>query len=185
VTLFEYITIAYSLVFSFAAIRLVAGLSHAMDASRRYPVHLFYVCTSLFAIASVFWAQWSSRDVEWTFPLYLIRLAGPGILYFNACTLIPDAPSSVESWQDYFFAVRKRFFGGVCIWAPIMAVNSTAVLSIPLYHPIRIVQLGVLLLGMAGLATDRPKIHRIIVLGVGVVAVLAALVILQPGPLSS
>ena len=39
-TLFEYLAIAFSLVFSFIAARLVAGLPHALDSSRRYFVYL-------------------------------------------------------------------------------------------------------------------------------------------------
>jgi hypothetical protein len=184
VTLFEYIAIAYSLIFSFAAVRLLAGLPHAIDTDRRYSLHLANVCILLFGMAAVFWAQWSGRDVEWTFPKFLIRFAGPGVLYFLACTLIPDEPSSVRSWKDYYFSVRKRYFGGLCIWAFIMATNSTAVLGTPFSHPARLIQLGVLILGIAGLATDRPSAHRMILIGAAVVVALAIPVLLQPGPLA-
>jgi hypothetical protein len=111
VTLFEYLAIAFSLVFSFAALRLVAGLPHAIAANRRYNVHVTHVFILLFATAAVFWAFWSARNVEWTFPRFLIQLAGPAALYFLACTLIPDEPVSVMSWRDYYFAVRRRYFG--------------------------------------------------------------------------
>ena len=184
-TLFEYLAIAYSLVFSFAALRLVAGLPHALDAHRRYPVHVTHVCILIFAIAAVFWAQWSVRDLEWTFPRFLIQLAGPGVLYFLACTLIPDEPSSVRSWQDYFFSVRKTYFGGMCIWALIMATNATVLLGVPLTHPVRLVQLGILIAGVAGLATDRPSAHRMILIWGAVILALAILVILQAGPLAA
>jgi hypothetical protein len=185
VTLFEYLAIAYSLVFSFAALRLVAGLPHAIESNRRYFVHVAHVCILLFSTAAVFWAQWSARDLEWTFPRFLIQLAGPGVLYFLACTLIPDEPSSVRSWQDYFFSVRKRYFGGICVWALIMATNATVLVGVPLSHPVRLVQLGVLILGAAGLATDRPSAHRMILICGAVVLALAVLVILQPGPLAA
>ena len=42
-TLFEYLAIAFSLVLSFAAMRLVAGLPYAVQADRRYWVHLVFV----------------------------------------------------------------------------------------------------------------------------------------------
>lgn len=184
-TLFEYISIAYSLVFSFAALRLVAGLPHAIDQNRRYAVHLGHVFVLMFAVAAVFWAQWSARDLEWTFPLFLMRLAGPGILYYLACTLIPDEPSAVESWQSYFFTIRMRFFGGVCIWALIMATNSTVLLGTPLNHPARLIQLGVLATGVLGLLTDSPPAHRMILLWVAIIMALSTLVLIQPGPLAA
>ena len=78
-TLFEYLAIAYSLVFSFAALRLVAGLPHAIDASRRYFVHVGHVYIVLFATVGTFWTLWSVRDLEWTFARFLLQLAGPGV----------------------------------------------------------------------------------------------------------
>ena len=131
-TLFEYLSIAYSLVFSFAALRLVAGLPHAVDRKRRSLLHLANVGILLFGTAAVFWAQWSARDVQWTFPLFLIRFAGPGVLYFLACTLVPDEPSGVGSWEEHYFSVRTKYFGGICAWACIMVINSTVVLGTPL-----------------------------------------------------
>jgi hypothetical protein len=132
VTLFEYLAIAYSLVLSFAAIRLVAGLPHAIDPSRRYWVHVAYVCAGVFAALALFWAHWSTREVAWTFPGFVVNLAGPGIVYFLSCTMIPDDPSAVRSWRDYFFSVRRRYFGGLCVWAVIMVVNTTFFLDAPL-----------------------------------------------------
>ena len=91
--IFEYLSIAYSLVFSFAAIRLVAGLPHAIAANRRYPVHISHVVLMLFALLALFWSFWSFRDIEWHFFNFISLLAGPGLVYFLACTLIPDEPA--------------------------------------------------------------------------------------------
>jgi hypothetical protein len=70
VTLFEYLAIAYSLILSFAVICLVGGLSQVFDAGRRYWIHATYVCLTLFAVLSLFWAHWSTRDLDWTFPAF-------------------------------------------------------------------------------------------------------------------
>lgn len=185
VTLFEYLAIAYSLVFSFAALRLVAGLPHAMDPARRYSTHVIYVCMSIFATTALFWTFWSSREAEWTFPRFLLQLSGPGMVYYLACVLIPDQPSLVESWQDYFFSVRSRYFGGLCIWAVVMMFNSTLLLDTPLLHPVRLVQVGVLTLGVAGLASDDPRVHRLILVWGALLVVLATVVLLRPGPLAA
>jgi hypothetical protein len=184
-TLFEYLAIAYSLVLSFAAIRLVAGLPHAIDSGRRYWVHLVYVCGGIFAALALFWAHWSTRDVDWTFPGFLLNLAGPGTVYFLSCTIIPDEPSAVRSWRAYFFSVRHKYFGGLCVWAVIMVVNTTIFLNAPLVHPSRAMQAGLLVLGVAGLATNSPKYHALLLIWSGIVVLLAVAALLRPGSLDA
>ena len=61
-TLFEYLAIAFSLVFSFSAMRLVAGLPYAAQANRRYWVHLVFVSAHLLLTAVGFWNLWNFRD---------------------------------------------------------------------------------------------------------------------------
>ena len=183
-TLHEYLAIAYSLVFSLAAVRLVSGLPYAIDRDSRYIVHLAYVVAALFAIAADFWAQWEARDAVWTFPRFLLQLTGPGALYFLACTLIPDNPSSVSSWQDQFFASRTKIFGTLCAWALILTVNATVFTDLPLVHPFRALHLGILVVGLAGLATDRPRAH-LMVLIFGVVGLVIASTVLLSLPITA
>lgn len=161
-SLFEYLAIAFSLVFSFAAMRLVSGLPHALDSGRRYWVHLVLVFLQLLAITGVFWIFWSYRDVEWSFPRFLLALASPAILYFNACTLIPEAPASVESWRAYYFSTRKRYFVAVCFWALAVGAASSVILRMPLTHPARALQGVAFALGVLGAASANPRVHAAI-----------------------
>ena len=96
-TLFEYLAIAFSLVLSLSGMRLVAGLPHAIQAGRRYWVHLCFVCWQLVLTVMIFWLFWTFRSVNWNFVTFALVLASPSLIYFNACTLIPESPSSVES----------------------------------------------------------------------------------------
>ena len=48
-TLFEYLAIAYGLLLSLSGVRLLNGLSHTMQASRRYWAHAIWVCLLLFS----------------------------------------------------------------------------------------------------------------------------------------
>jgi hypothetical protein len=54
-TLFEYLAIAFSIVFSLSATRLLGGLSHVLQPERRYWVHATAVCGWLLAAIAVFW----------------------------------------------------------------------------------------------------------------------------------
>ena len=128
--LFEYLAIAYGLLLSLSGVRLLNGLSHTMQASRRYWAHAIWVCLLLFSALLLFWQHWSTLDVEWTFLSFAMNLAGPGMVYFLACTLIPDEAKGVDSWRDYFFSVRRQFFGGLCVWSVLMVANTTLILDV-------------------------------------------------------
>jgi hypothetical protein len=182
---FEYLSIAYSLVFSFAAIRLVAGLPHAMRSEKRDLVHLSHVLLVLFATVALFWGFWSFRDLEWNLLRFVSLLAGPGVVYFMACTLIPDEPSSIESWRVYFYSIRRPYFMGLCFWAILQISNTSFLLRMPLLHPFRFVQLSILTLGVAGLMTDRPAIQRTLAIGSWVIAAVASAALFLPGSLAA
>jgi hypothetical protein len=184
VTLFEYLAIAYSLVFSSAAIRLVSGLPHAIRGGRRYHVHLLHVFLLLFALILVFWGFWSFRDIQWNLFRFLSLLTGPGLLYFLACTLVPDSPSAVTSWKDHFLSIRRPYFLGLSLWVVPLSINTTMLLDVPLLHPARAVHLAILSMGVIGATTSNPVAHTIMAIGGMVVVVFAAAVVFLPGSLA-
>lgn len=184
-TLFEYLAIAYGLLLSLACVRLLNGLSHVLYSAHKYWTHAIWSCLLLFFGLLLFWQHWSTLNVEWTFLTFMMNLAGPGMIYFLACTLIPDEARGVDSWRDYYFSVRRQFFGGLCIWSVIMVVNTTLILGVPLLHRSRIIPIGLMLLGLLGLSTDSPRVHAGILVGVLVVAITAAVILLQPGALAN
>ena len=111
-TLFEFLAAAYTLLLSFAVARLVFGLPSAILQNRRYWVHLVFVAGFSFSLAAMFWGFWSYRDVQWTFPRFLLALTSPVIMLFLASTLIPASPDEVESWKDFYYSIRSRYFSG-------------------------------------------------------------------------
>ena len=180
-TLFEYVGIAFSLVFGFAAMRLVSGLPHAIDRERRYWVHLSFVAVQLLVTAGVFWAFWSFRDIDWTFPNFVLALANPSLLYFGACTLVPEAASSVESWHAYYYSIRRKYFVGILLWATVVALAGTFVLDRSLTHPTRIFQAIVVVVGVLGASTSSTRVHAgIAAFSISLVAVAAFVVFAAP-----
>jgi hypothetical protein len=183
-TLFEYLAIAFSLVFSFAAMRLVGGLPYAVDPDRRYWVHVTLVVVQLFSTVGVFWVFWSFRDVEWNLARFLLALSSPALIYFNACVLVPEVPGSIESWRDYYFATCQRYFAGVIAWTIAVMATSTIILDIPLIHPIRGIQAIYLVVGILGVSTRNPRVHAgIAVFFICMAPLIALSVGLRPGPL--
>ena len=99
-TLFEYLAIAFSLVYSLAALRLLGGLPSALAPGRRSFVHLILTLVMLSLVAISFWTFWSLRDVAWTYPGFMVALLVPGTLYYCAAVLVPENPEAVESWPS-------------------------------------------------------------------------------------
>jgi len=177
VTLFEYVAIAFSLVFSFTAMRMVGGLPHALDRERRYWVHLSLISVQILVTAGVFWAFWSFRDIEWTFPRFILALANPSLGYFIACTLVPESPSSVQSWRAYYYTIRRKYFVGVLLWGAVVALAGTVVLDRPLSHPTRVFQAITIAVGILGAATDNSRVHAGIAASLICVATVGAFVV--------
>ena len=167
-TLFEYLAIAISLAFSFAAMRLVGGLPYAAQPGRRYWVHLVLVCVSLVAAVNVFWIFWSYRDSSWTLPRFWLALSVPGLMYYCACTLIPENASAVADWRSHYYSVRRRYFVGLTVWSVLILSAATIMLEMPWSHPARLGQGGMLLLGFLGSASASERVHS----GIAVVLLL-------------
>ena len=185
-TLFEYLAIAFSLVFSFAAVRLVGGLPYALAPGRRYWVHLSFVFHELLRVAAGFWAFWSFRDITWSFPRYMLALVAPGLVYFLAATLFPADPAEVDSWRDFYFGVRRRYFLAIACWAVAVAITTTILLQMPWSHPFRLVQLAFLAFGIVGATFASPRVHAgLALISLALPAIAALTVLLQPGSLAN
>lgn len=170
-SLFEYLAIAFSLVYSLAALRLLGGLPSAMAPGRRSFLHLTSTLVMLALVAISFWTFWSLRDVEWTYPGFMVALLVPGGLYYCAAVLIPENPESIESWHDHYFAIRRRLYAGFGGWALAAATSATVNLGMGIVHPARGVHALALVVGLVGAASAKERVHR------GLVIVLAGLMI--------
>jgi hypothetical protein len=183
-TLFEYLAIAFSLVLSFSGMRVISGLPFVVQKRSRYWVHFAFVCFQLFVTLAVFWNFWALRAVEWTFPTFVIALASPAVIYYNACVLVPENASEVESWRDYYFSVRRRYFIGLTSWMVIIAVISLTVLAVPLLHPGRAFNVLMLVAAVSGVLSENPRVHgALAILFICLLAFAMTVIAFQPGPL--
>jgi len=184
-TLFEYLAIAFSLVFSFSAMRLLSGLPYAIRPEARYWVHLTFVLIHLLGTALSFWNFWAFRLADWTLPRFLLALASPAVVYFIACSLVPENPSAVTSWRNHYYSARRSFFLGLSVWALVLAGATTLVIGLPWFHPARAGQAVLLLIGALGIFFTSPRVHAALAVGVVVaIAVIASTVYLQPASLT-
>jgi len=160
VSLFEYLAIAFSIIFSMSVMRLVSGLPHALRSECRYWIHSTFVGLQLGVTVVVFWNYWNFASyANWTLPKFFLVLASPALVYLNACTLIPERADAVESWKDYYFSVSRRYFVGLGAWSLAVAANTVVFLDLPLLQPARVAQLVALVLCAVGACSASPRIH--------------------------
>jgi hypothetical protein len=178
---FEYLAIAFSLVLSFSAMRIIAGLPAAIRAERRYSVHLQFAFLHLLTVVLQFWALLSLREASWTLPKFMLVLASPSLLFFAACTLIPDDPSTVESWHEYFYSIRQRFWITMLLWGLTLAAIPTVMIDAPWNHPGRVPQVVVLVVATVGAISANERVQSTIAKAALTTGLLAVFVGAQPG----
>lgn len=161
--LFEYLAIAFSLLYSVAALRVLGGLPSALAPGRRHPLHLTLMVTLLVLIATSFWVFWGLQAVTWTFQGYLIALLVPGFLHYCAVVLVPENPEQVDSWKDHYFAMHRRWYFGLALWGLAAGASATVNLGMPIAHPARIVHVTAIALGMMGALSSSRRVHTVLV----------------------
>jgi hypothetical protein len=110
VTLFEFLSVAISIVLALSAGQLLSSFREVFDPTRRFWVHATWVVHLLLLHVFTWWSLWAFRDVHWTLATFGIILLPPVILFVCSSALVPSNASSVTSWEEHFFRVRGWFF---------------------------------------------------------------------------
>jgi hypothetical protein len=176
-TPFEYLATGSSLLYSVAALRVLGGLPATLAPTRRYSLHVGLTFVLLALILVDFWVFWSFREVEWTFLGFVFALLTIGMLYYCAATLIPENPEVVTSWREHYFTMRRRTYGGLAAYGLAMFVSNSVNLGLGLQHRSRVVQLVFLAVGIVGMASAHPRVHRLLVFFLVVLMVSASFLI--------
>lgn len=143
-SLFEYLSISFSLVLSFAVIRIIAALPEILDKSRRDLVHGAWTAFTLLAPSWMWWNMWSYHNVSWNYFSFLSILAAPVLYLVQVTALVPTDTTAVASWRDYFEAQSSLFFSAGAAWWLLAIGNSWLLLGVPLTSPTRLIYFAVL-----------------------------------------
>jgi hypothetical protein len=162
-TLFEYISVAFSIVLSLGAVTLLRSLRRVFAPDRFYWVHATWVCTVLFIHAVAWWSFWSFSVVEsWTLPTFFLVLLQPGALYLVASLLVGDEPAATESWRAHYFRVRRWFFSARAVYMAAVITASWLILGIDLTHPSRLFGTSHIVLSVVGICTANERAHAVL-----------------------
>ena len=110
-TLFEYLSVAISIVLALSAAQLLGNIREVFDPARRYWVHALWAFHMLLLHILLWWGFWAYRDVEsWNLASFTLVLVNPGILLVLSNALVPTHLRDGMSWEEHFTSVRKMFF---------------------------------------------------------------------------
>ena len=149
---------------SFAVLRAMSGIPHAVRSSRRYWVHISWVVTALVLYLVAFWAFWPYREVEWTILKFMNALAIPALLYAYTSLLVPPDPAAVTSWRDYFLDIRMPFFTTGTVFMTAVILSNQTALSVSPLHPSQLGNYTLLAIYLIGLSSKKPRVHTALAL---------------------
>jgi hypothetical protein len=149
---FEYLGIAFGLLYTAAALRLISGVPYALRPGRRDVLHAGFLAGTLVGIAVNFWKFGALTSVDWTIPRFLLALSLPAAVYVVSVTLVPEDAYRVESWREHFMTMRRPFFLSFVLVGVIVAGHRVLLLG----QPPELAPLALPAVGIAGsLSTDR------------------------------
>jgi hypothetical protein len=183
VTLFEYLSVAVSIVLSLSAAQILVNLRAVFDPARRYWVHALWVVMALFVHLLVWWGFWAYRVVEsWNLATFSLVLLNPGILFVASTTLVHNAAKLDRSWEQHFFDIRRSFF---VIFGMIPAgsvLRDWILFDTPVMTWFHLPELLMTAICIVGWASANRRIQSILVLASMVVlATFTSSIWLQPG----
>lgn len=183
-TLFEYVAVAASLLCSFSAVRLLAGFSAAFRPDRRYWVHSVFVVQGVVMISMNWWLFWGLRDVDWSYPRFLVALLPLAVVYVQATLLVPADPGLVRSWRDHYFQIRSRFFSLGVAYVVSLTLVTVVLLHHPLLHPRRAFPAAFIGMQAAGALSGDVRLHAGLAIGTVLLTGVALVLSSEPGALA-
>lgn len=169
-TLFEYISVAVSIVIAIGATHLLGNAREVLDPKRRYWVHSVWVGLLLLLYAQLWWTFWGVRDsTAWNFGSFVVTLLGPGLLFVSSTALVPRSSEVSVDWEDHYYSVRKWFFLVLLLYAGWSGAASLLLSDVSRNDGFWLVRLTFVSLSVVGIVTSSRSVHGVIAIA-GLVA---------------
>ena len=177
-TLFEYLSVAVSIVLALGVAHLLANVRQVLDRRRAYWVHATWAGLLLLIYALEWWSLWALRDANWSFGGFVLVLVGPGLLYACSTVLVPTALET--DWRSHYYTVHRFLF--VALLA--LLIQTTLMIwflgDLWLLSPRRPLWFVFVAGALAGATTPRPRVHAGIAIATVVLLVYLSVDLLWP-----
>ena len=131
-SIFEYLTVAVSIVLALGIGKLTSSIPYVFDARRIDWLHALFFVLLFVSHIIVWWRVWLLNDItSWNILQFTILMGSPLSLYLTATALVSSNPEQVDDWQRYFDERSRWIMSG---WAAIVLfgiLRTYFVLSVP------------------------------------------------------
>ena len=161
-TLFEFLSVAVSIVLALSAGQILLNLRDVFDPSRRYWVHALWVFHTLLLHVLVWWSLWAYRDIHWNLATFVLVLVPAALLFICTSALVPNSSSSIDSWETHFYDVRRWFFATRSIFIVAAGFRTWFLLDKPLLESPTPVSSFLLVLCASGIFISDRRFHSLL-----------------------
>jgi hypothetical protein len=157
-TIFEYLSVAVSMVLALTLGKLIAATPHVFARGARDVVHATYFLLTGFVVLAMWWYVWPLHDkTSWNFVEFLLMMGSPVSLYLAAHVLVSDVPREVKNWGAHFARIHRWYFSAVFATTTLAVVRVVWVLGA---QPSFATGLAVLSVVIAcGIASSSRRVH--------------------------
>ncbi len=164
-TLFEYLSVAVSIVLSLSAAQILSNLRAVLKAAGRYWVHVSWVAFALYSHVIIWWEFWAFREVaSWTLGTFALVLVNPGLLFVASNTLVQLDPAEDQTWEGHFYSIHQSFFLTYGLLLPVSVLRDWVLLDASVEFPRLLPEALMLLICGVGWVSKSKRVHSGLVL---------------------
>ncbi len=102
-SIFEFLTVAVSIVLALGLSRLISSIPYVFDPRKRDWVHALIFVLLVVAHIVVWWRVWLLNVVSsWNILQFAILIGSPLSLYLAATALVSSTPDRISDWKSHF-----------------------------------------------------------------------------------
>ncbi len=164
-TLFEYLSVAVSIVLSLSAAQILSNLRAVLQPDKRYWVHISWIVVALYTHVIIWWEFWAFREVaSWTLATFVLVLINPGLLFVASNALVVSDSDVRRIWEKHYFAVRRSFFLPLGMLLIVSVLRDWIILDAPVVFPRLLPEITLTLICGVGWASESKRIHAALAL---------------------
>ena len=113
-TIFEFLTIAVSIVLALGLSKLISSVPFVFDGRKRDWLHTLIFVLAVLTHIVVWWRIWLLNDVsDWNILQFTLLMGSPLSLYLAATALVSSAPEQVSDWKTHLADQSHWVFSGI------------------------------------------------------------------------
>ena len=120
---------AETIILGFAIARLLHGAPGVFSKNKSSITVIFVWISCCIHIAITLWTNTNRFDLTLDFFDFLLALVYAGICYFMCDSLTPHNAENIESFDNHFFSIRKKYWFchiAMCLLGALMVENAKA-----------------------------------------------------------